>query len=351
MKRRVGNSALCGVLMAAVTLCPFGALAQRGPARGRARVIGDYHGPTGSGSRALMFGSVADAEAAVDRILKVAGLTRNFVIEASHDVDNAEAGVDGNNRRYIYYNPAFIERIKEQARTDWAALAIMAHEIGHHLLGHRIEDAGRTPQEEEEIRHRHELEADKYSGFILRYLGAPLSKAQSAIKAYGDEDGSPTHPPMRARLDAIRAGWEEATGIIRGLVAAGEGTAARPPAPPPAVRATPESPRATTSPAASRARNNLDVASISARNTSTRLARGQWAWTAFIDAPPDVLERVNCVVYKLHPTFSPSTVRVCELGSGEAFALTAVGWGTFTIQIHVLMRDGRQYDLSHALRL
>lgn len=350
MNRRVSRTTLLFVAAAAFALYAPGALTRRGPAEVRARTLCDYRGPAGSGSRVYRFGSVAEATAAVDRILKVVGLTRNFVIEASSDVENAESGIDGNNRRYIYYNPAFMERIKNKARTDWAAVSILAHEIGHHLLGHRTEDGGRTPQEEEETRHRQELEADRYSGFNLRYMGASVREAQSAVEAYGDgEDGSPTHPPMRARWDAVRDGWDEADGIVKALAAAEGGQTARlPPRPAgdaPATRRTPAAPEAP------RARTARGVPRISAHNTSTRLSEGGWQWTVFIDAPPEVLEQVSCVVYQLHPTFRPSAVQVCERGEGgEAFALTAVGWGTFEIQIRVLMKDRTEYALAHALR-
>ena len=348
MKMRVSRTAFLFIVTTAFALYPPGALAQRGPAAGRARGLCDSRGPARSGSRVHRFGSVAEAAAAVDSILKVAGLTRNFVIEASDDVDNAESGVDGNNRRYIYYNPAFMERIKNKARTDWAALAILAHEIGHHLQGHRTEDGGKTPREEEEIRHRQELEADRYAGFILRYMRASVREAQSAVEAYGDDGGSPTHPPMRARLDAIRDGWDEADGIIKGWVVAEARQAARlPPQNPGTVL---EIPRTPTVPEPPRARTARDVPRISAHNTSIRLSQDRWQWTVSIDAPPEMLEQVSCVVYQLHPTFRPAVVQVCERGEGGAFGLTAEGWGTFEIQIHVLMQDRRRYDLSHALR-
>lgn len=349
MKRRAGCLAFCIVVFAACALYPLSGVAQRGPTNGGDRVIYGYHGSTRRRARALRFGSVSEAVAAVDRILKVVGLTRNFVIEASHDVDNAESGIDGNNRRYIYYNPAFMERITNQARTDWAALAIMAHEVGHHLLGHRIEDEGRTPREEEAIRHRQELEADRYSGFTLRYLGASPEQAQSAIAAYGEGSGSPTHPPMKARLDAVREGWDEANGNISGWMAAGAGTTARPAARRPSERPTtiPElrSPRPAQEPPRAISRLSVD-------NTSTRLSSNRWSWTAFIKAPPEVLEQVGCVVYQLHPTFRPAVVRVCERGAGdEAFALKADGWGSFEMQVYVLLKDGRRSELSHWLRL
>jgi hypothetical protein len=348
MKRRVSCSAFCFVLIASFVFRPVDASAQRGPTHASPRVICDYGGSGKGVSRGLRFGSVVEAEAAVDRILKVAGLTRNFVIKPSEDVDNAESGVDGNNRRYIYYNPAFMDRIKSKARTDWAALAIMAHEIGHHLLGHRTEDEGMTPQEEEEIRHRQELEADKYAGFILRYMGATIEEAQSAVEAYGDEVGSTTHPGMRVRLDAIRAGWEDASGVIKGLVTARERRSA--PRQDSSQRET-STPQQTLTPRQSSARPAPELSQISADNISAQLSEHRWAWVVFIDAPPQVLDEVSCVVYQLHPTFRPAVVRVCERGSGRPFALKAEGWGTFNIQIHVLMKDHQQYDLSHALRL
>lgn len=338
MKRLVSCSTLCFALIAVVVLRPVDVAAQRRATHGRVWVICEYSRVRNGPPRALRFGA-NEAEADVDRILKVAGLTRNFVIEPSYDVDNAESGVDGNNRRYIYYNPSFIDQIKNKARTDWAALAILAHEIGHHLLGHSAEDEGRTPQEEQENRHRRELEADKYSGFILRYMGASVEEAQSAVKAYGDEDGSPTHPTRKARLDAIGTGWEDANNIIKDWLTAEEGH--KTPLPPPQPSA----------PLQNLPRTAPGIPQISADNTSTRLSEDRWAWVVFINAPPQVLEQVSCVVYQLHPTFTPSVVRVCERGAGPPFALKAQGWGTFNIQIHVIMKDRRQYDLSHALKL
>lgn len=334
MKRRVSFSILCFVLTAIVVWWPVDATTRQR----KARVICNYAPAGNVAPRAMRFGSVFEAEAAVDRILKVAGLTRNFVIESSYDVDNAESGLDGNNRRYIYYNPEFMDHITNKARTDWAALGIMAHEIGHHLLGHRTDDEGRTPQEEQEMRHRKELEADKYSGFILRYMGASAAEAQSAVEAYGSEIGSPTHPRRNARLEAIRAGWDEASSVIKGWVTAEERRGAR--LPPPQ-----SSPLRQNS-----SRTAPGVSQIRANNTSAQLSQDRWAWTVFIDAPQNVLDQVNCVVYQLHPTFRPSVVQVCERGAGQAFAFRGQGWGSFNIQIRVLMKDRRQYDLSHALR-
>lgn len=89
------------------------------------------------------FESDAAAVAAVDRILDPLGLVRNFDVRAA-DVSNAAAVIDGETR-YLLYNQEFIRRVKAVTRTDWAAISIMAHEIGHHLNGHTLVPGGSRP--------------------------------------------------------------------------------------------------------------------------------------------------------------------------------------------------------------
>ncbi len=81
----------------------------------------------------------------------------------------------------------------------WASLSILAHEVGHHLNGHSLIPGGSRPSLE--------LQADKFSGFILAKIGASLEEAQSAINAIVSENGSTTHPGKSARLAAIANGW------------------------------------------------------------------------------------------------------------------------------------------------
>lgn len=146
------------------------------------------------------FASDKEAEDAIGRIVKHTGLVQNFVIRAAN-VPNAAAVIQ-NQRRLVLYNQQFIMRVKDTVKTDWGALSIMAHEIGHHLQGHTIQAGGSRPEIE--------LEADRYSGFILRRLGSTLEEAQAAMNAIGSVQGSSTHPPKSARLAAIANGWVEA---------------------------------------------------------------------------------------------------------------------------------------------
>ncbi|MFD2571615.1 M48 family metalloprotease [Spirosoma soli] len=141
------------------------------------------------------------AEKVVDRILKPIGLMRNFKVIECSNTDNCFATVL-KGQRFIVYDAAFMQTIEEETETDWSAISIMAHEIGHHLQGHTIDGRGGQPQKE--------IEADKFSGFVLHQLGASLEESLVAVKALGDERATPTHPAKPARIDAIRKGWLEA---------------------------------------------------------------------------------------------------------------------------------------------
>ena len=90
---------------------------------------------------------------------------------------------------------------------------------------------------------------------------------------------------------------------------------------------------------------------IYADNTAIPAGGNRWDWTVFIRASRNVLGQIKCVEYTLHRTF-PNPVRtVCQQGSPkQPFALSSNGWGTFTIHIRVMMKNGQEKKLQHALR-
>ncbi len=141
-----------------------------------------------------------EANQAIARIMRVMGLKPRFEIKAAN-VENA-AAIIYDNKRYILYSQHFISQMQQATRTDWAAVSILAHEIGHHLNGHTLAQSGSRPS--------NELEADEFSGFVLQKMGASLSEAQAAIRMLADDKGSATHPPKSARLEAIAVGWKQA---------------------------------------------------------------------------------------------------------------------------------------------
>ena len=140
------------------------------------------------------------AKEAVSKIVQYTGLTPNFIIVSDNDISTAIAYLK-NNKRYIAYNPKFIEKLNDKTQTNWAAVSVLAHEIGHHFSGHTLLKNSYPGDE---------LIADKFSGFILFQMGAKLDEAKAALGAIGHELDTTKHPPKNARLEAIQEGWSEA---------------------------------------------------------------------------------------------------------------------------------------------
>ena len=67
----------------------------------------------------------------IKEIIDVVGLKPRFEVREAN-VDNA-AAVIYNGQRYILYNRQFVAAVNNAVKTDWAAVSILAHEIGHHL--------------------------------------------------------------------------------------------------------------------------------------------------------------------------------------------------------------------------
>ena len=55
------------------------------------------------------------------------------------------------------------------------------------------------------------------------------------------------------------------------------------------------------------------------------------------------------MTYQLHPTFSPNQVTV-DRRTGQDFALTRTGWGTFRLGARVYLTDGTARDFHHDLQ-
>lgn len=178
--------------------------------------------PVKAQASALSGGAPQDCASAVSRIMGYTGLPANFVV-VSGPVPNAAAVIllDDNRvpRRVIAFNPQFMKAAEAQVGgSPWGPISIMAHEIAHHLSGHTIVPGGSRPEIE--------LEADKFSGYVLQKMGAPLAAAQQMILAVGTSHGTPTHPARGQRAEAIKQGWAEScvqangTGCPNGIAAA-----------------------------------------------------------------------------------------------------------------------------------
>ncbi|HEX2536543.1 MAG TPA: hypothetical protein VHK69_22525 [Chitinophagaceae bacterium] len=155
---------------------------------------------------AASFNSAAEGRQMIQEIIDVLGLKANFEIMPAN-IENAAAVVYGG-KRYVLYNPTFINRLVQAAGNKWAAVSVLAHEVGHHLNGHTITRGGSSPDVE--------LEADEFSGFVLRKMGASLKDAQAAMSLLASQTASRTHPARYDRLTSIAKGWDHADDQLAG---------------------------------------------------------------------------------------------------------------------------------------
>lgn len=142
-----------------------------------------------------------DAEAFLAGILKEFGLnTRDIRIMASNQTNNAEAD-DVNGQKYIYYNKSWMQDIGKnyEGSEFWLKMGVITHEIGHHFKDHTFKYRESDPQLE--------LEADWWSGFAMRKLGATLQQALTAVKKTSPPFEVGDHPARKYRIEAVTKGY------------------------------------------------------------------------------------------------------------------------------------------------
>ena len=163
------------------------------------------------------FSSDLDADNALDRILSVVGLSKNFVLSPCSDINNAVA-VSYKGVRYILYDTEFMSMLSSNT-SNWTNLFILAHEVGHHVNGHSLDlvlyagDIVDAPELEK--KRQQELEADEFAGFVLAKLGASLAQTKSSVSNFSNEDDIyRTHPKRDKRLASIEKGWNEGYKVV-----------------------------------------------------------------------------------------------------------------------------------------
>jgi hypothetical protein len=147
------------------------------------------------------FKSVYEAADIVKVVLDSVKFKENFRIKEEYGIQNAYATII-NQVRWIIYDNDFLESLDSYAATKWASISVLAHEIGHHYYNHVIKNQGSTIPSE--------LEADKFSGYVMQRLGATVEQAKAAMEKIGTDRATATHPVKKDRLTAITAGWDMA---------------------------------------------------------------------------------------------------------------------------------------------
>lgn len=77
------------------------------------------------------------------------------------------------------------------------------------MNGHTLDGLGSLPELE--------LQADEFSGFVLRRMGANLAEAQLAMKMVANTKATTTHPAKEERLGAIAKGWNDGGVVNQGI--------------------------------------------------------------------------------------------------------------------------------------
>lgn len=126
---------------------------------------------------------------------------RNFTILVTKTKINNAFAITIKGKDYIVVDVDFLEHVNEKGRSNWCAISILAHEIGHHYYGH-------TVQKGQQDRHKNELSADYFSGLILARLGCSKESAAAAIRSMGTEKDTDSHPNKHKRIESITQGWE-----------------------------------------------------------------------------------------------------------------------------------------------
>ena len=159
------------------------------------------------------FGTDAEAERGLDRILSIIGASKRFVLQPCSNINNAVAA-SYKGIRYIFYDRNFMFSVN--SGNNWENLFILAHEVGHHINGHSLDLALYAAEivEPETLanQRKQELEADEFAGFILAKLGATLEQTSLSVNliASNRDDFSSTHPSKSKRLAAISIGFNKA---------------------------------------------------------------------------------------------------------------------------------------------
>jgi hypothetical protein len=135
----------------------------------------------------------------VVEIKKVLSIDTEIIVLIAKAEDNCFA-TRANGKRLLVADHYFLNKVNKLSGTEWGAISIIAHEVGHHVAGF-----GNNPNPLID-----ELNADYWSGWVLNKLGSNKAAAIKAIMRFGSEHNSSSHPDKYTRSRTIEEGWTDA---------------------------------------------------------------------------------------------------------------------------------------------
>jgi hypothetical protein len=142
----------------------------------------------------------------ITKICDLVSLPVNFGVEPCDGINTCRAFVYDNGERYVFYDRKFIRNITTSNGNDWCLIAMLAHELGHHLCGHSILVAV------DPLKHRKsELQADQFAGAMLARMGANQNEAILSLTKVQhplcDREDYEAYPCFDSRRDAVLKGF------------------------------------------------------------------------------------------------------------------------------------------------
>lgn len=135
----------------------------------------------------------------VQLIKKQIGFTGDIFVYIASKENNCFATIlEG--RRVLIADHSFLNKVNKVSSTQWAAISIISHEVGHHIAGFNRNKSSSDD----------ELDADYWCGFVLEKLGADKSASTKCMMKFGSEEDSNSHPNKYTRARMIEKGWDDA---------------------------------------------------------------------------------------------------------------------------------------------
>jgi TPR repeat protein len=152
----------------------------------------------------LAFSNSNEISKIIDEIVNTAGVAEGgFKLAQCSNLNNAIAKIvtneNGDEVRYIIYDADWLTSFNKGTSTDWSGKFVLAHEIGHHLNGHSLNNGSSN--------HKYELEADYFAGRALAILGAGEEETLAFAADFSEND-TYSHPGKSKRIAKARAGWK-----------------------------------------------------------------------------------------------------------------------------------------------
>jgi len=144
---------------------------------------------------------------AFEYLILMSGKQLDVTVRASNVPDVVT--VESHGERLLLYNQLTLNTFEASDKNDLRIAMVMAHQVGHLVSRHSL---GVEPKLRVEI----ELEADRFSGYVLFRLGASLADVRAVSKRVDWGQHSASYPIQPARLAAVIEGWHDGKAELGG---------------------------------------------------------------------------------------------------------------------------------------